>query len=49
MRYTNVRTRDQNVEKTSQLLLKLFKTYFLDMHTVQKMLFMGKKSSFHDL
>lgn len=49
MRYTNVRTRDQNVETTSLLLLKLFKTYFLDMHTVQKMLFMGKKSSFHDL
>ena len=47
--YTNVRARDQNVETTSLLLLKLFKTYFLDMHTVQKMLFMGKKSSFHDL
>ena len=49
MRYMNViQARDQNVE-TMMLLLKLLKPYFLDMHTVQKMLFMGKKSSFHDL
>ena len=48
IRYKNVIVRDQIVKMTT-LLQKLFKTYFLDMLTVQKMLFMGKKSSFHDL
>ena len=46
MRFMTVIVRDQNV---NSVVAEIVETYFLDMHTVQKMLFMGKKSSFHDL